>query len=388
MSYFTKSHIDYLYTQVNNTIAETVSICHQCYKHIPALKYVIDNKLCLVKHCPEHGTHRYIIENDYEFVKDLKCVYTTVQFNDHVLIEVSDKCNIDCPHCYHIPNNKIKDPSIDSLLNQIKIIDQQINRSSKLRSWNLCLAGAESSMHKNFHELLAEIKNYNCDINLHVMTNGIRFADLNFTKRSKEAGLSSALIGLNHPSYINNETIRKKQLQSIDNFKKTKTAIGYISYTMSTLQEMQDILAEITSKNWTPQHYRIRYGSDIGRNIGQQRLYLSDIYKMFKQWCEENNFEFKLLENMDNNIYHIMVRVGKHTIRLIQWCDEYDIDMESLISGPWCNFVPGGQTNFLNQIIRRNAFKNKGIFLQDRPPNRYLLNVNPTKDVLDLRTLE
>lgn len=388
MAYFKESHIDYLYTQANNPIGETVSICHECYKHVPALKYVLDNKLYLVKHCEEHGTHRYVIENDYEFISKLTCSYKTMNYNDMVLIEVSDKCNIDCPHCYHIPNNKIKDPAIESLLAQIKVIDEKIKTQSSLGEWSVCLAGAESSMHKNFHELVSEIKNYNKKITVQVMTNGIRFADLDFTKRAKAAGVNSLLVGLNHPNYIDNETIRRKQLLAIDNCREAAIQVGYISYTMSTLQEMHDILTEITTRDWNPIQFRIRYGSDIGRNIGQERLYLSDIYNLFKTWCAEHNVEFRLLETMDNNIYHIMVKVGRHMIRLIQWCDEYDIDMENLISGPWCNFVPGGQTNFLNQIIRRNAFKNKGIFLQDRPPQRYLLNVDPTKDKLDLRTLE
>jgi hypothetical protein len=109
---------------------------------------------------------------------------------------------------------------------------------------------------------------------------------------------------------------------------------------------------------------------------------------MFKDWCEKNNVPFRLLEGYDNNLYHIMVKLGTHKIRLIQWCDEYDIDMENLISGPWSNFVPGGVTNFLNQIIRRNAWKNKGMRLLDIPPKRYLADPNPTKNKLDLRTLE
>jgi len=388
MSYFSNEQIDYLYTQVNNPIGETVSICHECYKHVPALKYEIDNKLYMVKYCEEHGVHRYVIENDYEFIKNLTCSYDTFNFNNQVMLEISDKCNLECPHCYHIPNNKIKDPSIDILMNQIKTVDKEVKQQTNSIEWSLCLAGAESAMHENFHELLQEIKNYNNGIFIQCMTNGVRFAKEDFTKKCKQAGLQANLIGLNHPNYIGNKTIRKKQEAAIDMSFKYKIGLGYISYTMSNLEEMEYILNEITTKHWKPHHYRIRYGSDIGRNIGQERLYLSDVYKMFEKWCKDNNQEFKLLENRDNNIYHIMVRVGKHTIRLIQWCDEYDIDMENLISGPWSWFVHGGRTNFLNQIIRRNAFKNKGIFLQDKPPLRYQMQLFPTKTKLDLRNLE
>ena len=382
MSYFSQAHIDHLYTQVNNPLEETVSICHECYKHVPALKYEIDNKLYLVKHCEEHGTHKYLIENDYKFYKSLKCSYDNMHFNDYVMIEVSDKCNIECPHCYHIPNNKIKDPTVDNLIRQIRALDRKMPDT-----WTVCLAGAESTLHKNFEQLLHEIKNYNSKINIDIMTNGIQFNNEKFVKKAKKAQ-AGVLVGLNHPSYINNSTVRKKQEHGLDNLHKHKVSVGYISYTMSTIEEMEDILKEITTRGWNPGQFRIRYGSDIGRNIGQDRLYLSDVYNMFKDWCEKNNVPFRLLEGYDNNLYHIMVKLGTHKIRLIQWCDEYDIDMENLISGPWSNFVPGGVTNFLNQIIRRNAWKNKGMRLLDIPPKRYLADPNPTKNKLDLRTLE
>jgi len=45
--------------------------------------------------------------------------------------------------------------------------------------------------------------------------------------------------------------------------------------------------------------------------------------------------------------------------------------MEELCTGPWCDFVPDGITNFLNQVIRRDVWKNKNIILPDSPPLRY-----------------
>ena len=82
-----------------------------------------------------------------------------------------------------------------------------------------------------------------------------------------------------------------------------------------------------------------------------------------------------------------MVRIEDKTVRLISWCDETNIDMEELRSGPWCNFVPDGITNFLHQIIRRDVWKNKNIKLPDSPPTRYLFDRNPSKDKLDLLKL-
>ena len=82
-----------------------------------------------------------------------------------------------------------------------------------------------------------------------------------------------------------------------------------------------------------------------------------------------------------------MVEIDNIKYRLIQWCDETDINMEELRCGPWCSFVPDGETNFLHQIIRRNVLKNKKLQLPDLPPKRYLLaNVN-NQDPLDFSRL-
>lgn len=386
MPYFKESLIKSLYKEITDPIEESVSLCHACYRHIPALKYEKDGKLCLVKVCPDHGTHHYVIENDIEFINSLYCTYSVPQFNfnHNVLIEASDRCNLNCPHCYHIPDNKIKDIDQNLLINQIYDINFDFKRQNSVLA--LQLAGAEPTLRNDFNDLVYNIRSEFRGLVLpRVMTNGIRFEDKQFTKESKRNGLDCVCIGLNHPSYNNSDTARKKQEAGIENCLDENLEVGYISYTMQTLEELEDILNEIfiEKKHWTPSMFRIRHGSDIGRNPGQPRIFVSDIFKAVERWCENNEKDFKIIE-ADNNIYHVMVEIEGKFLRLIQWCDEYDIDMESLRSGPWCNFVPNGITNFLNQIVRRNAWKNKGLILLDRPPLRYQMEISPIKTELNL----
>ena len=82
-----------------------------------------------------------------------------------------------------------------------------------------------------------------------------------------------------------------------------------------------------------------------------------------------------------------MVFVEDKEIRVIQWCDITDIDMEELRSGPWCDFVSDGITNFLHQIIRRDIEKNKHLTLPDVPPKRYQYSRIVSKEPLDLLKL-
>jgi MoaA/NifB/PqqE/SkfB family radical SAM enzyme len=326
-----------------------------------------------------------MIDRDYKFVSKLS--YTDPSEYGHgffpiVLTEVTDKCNIDCPHCYHIPDNTVPDVSMDQIMCRIK---DWHNQSPNLA---VCLAGAEPTLYKKIVDLIGRISTEINPSNLLILTNGIKFADKSLLEDCKSAGLKCINVGLNHPSYINNTTIRKKQLEAIENGIETgMLKEGYVGYTMSSISELEDILEETTTHDWNPAQFRIRYGSDIGRYPDQERMYVSDIVKATRQWCKRNKKSFEILNDWDNNIYHVMVKIEGKMYRLIQWCDETDIDMEELRSGPFCDFVSDGITNFLHQVIRRDVLKNQKIILPDAPPIRYQAIGMNDKSPLDFSKL-
>jgi sulfatase maturation enzyme AslB (radical SAM superfamily) len=325
-----------------------------------------------------------MIENDYEFYSGIYYTQDNPQynFNGGVLIEASDRCNLECPHCYHLPDNKIVDQSIETLLDQIRKLPLGIDQVSRI-----ILSGAEATLRPDFAELVTSIKSLHPDISVTVMTNGIQFGNHDFVKQVKTSGLDGVNIGLNHPDYIDHHVVRRKQIAAIENMHLEEIPISYISYTMISLDEVHDIMTEICSNYWQAKNFRIRYGSDIGRNPGQERIFVSDVYKAIEAWCHNSGKSFDRIIEADNNIYHVMARVENKDIRIIQWCDETDIDMEELRSGPWCDFVPDGVTNFLHQIIRRDVWKNQGLILPDSPPDRYKFNSRPHNTPLDLLNL-
>jgi MoaA/NifB/PqqE/SkfB family radical SAM enzyme len=385
---FKKSAIDSLHVYIANLQAEellpTVSLCHQCHSHVPAWRFHLNGKVYLAKHCAVHGISHHMIESDYEFYSGIHYTQDNPQynFNGGVLIEASDRCNLECPHCYHLPDNKIVDQSIETLLDQIRKLPLGIDQVSRI-----ILSGAEATLRPDFAELVTAIKSLHPDISVTVMTNGIQFGNHNFVKEVKMSGLDGVNIGLNHPDYIDHHVVRRKQIAAIENMHLEEIPISYISYTMISLDEVHDIMTEICSNYWEAKNFRIRYGSDIGRNPGQERIFVSDVYKAIEAWCNTSGKSFDRIIEADNNIYHIMARVENKDIRIIQWCDETDIDMEELRSGPWCDFVPDGVTNFLHQIIRRDIWKNQGLILPDSPPDRYKFNSRPHDTPLDLLNL-
>lgn len=379
---FNDSNINKLLDSIKGTaLTPTVSLCHHCHRHVPAWRYHKDNQVYIAKSCPFHGISHHLIEVDYEFYQNI--FYTldnpVFNFNGGVLIEGTDRCNLECPHCYHLPENTTKDPSIETLLDQIQTMplgDNGVHR--------IILAGAESTLRKDFPELISAIRSLDPCIDVSVMTNGIVFNDKSFARKCVEAGLAGVNIGLNHPGYIDHKTVRRKQIAAIENMHQENVSIGYISYTMVDFTELDDILTEITSNSWLPKNFRIRNGAEIGRNASSDQPFVSNLYKAVKNWCRKNNKSFERIIEADNNIYHIMVKIEDKIIRLIAWCNETNIDMEELRSGPWCNFVPDGITNFLHQIIRRDIWKNQNIVLPDNPPSRYLFKRYIDDSDLDL----
>ena len=74
----------------------------------------------------------------------------------------------------------------------------------------------------------------------------------------------------------------------------------------------------------------------------------------------------------DDNIYHVMALINGVIHRLIQWSDPKTIDMKELVTPPWADFVPGKPiTNFLHQVMLRDAAINNGMQLHDTCPTDF-----------------
>ena len=220
-------------------IHNTVSLCNECYRHIPAIVYEEDGLILIKKNCPYHGEYTGIVETDPAFYYGLEHHRDVSSFNQ-VLFEASDRCQLTCPHCYHLPDNKIKDVQLDILISQI---NQFPKDSSPM------IAGAEPTLRPDFIKLCNELDSLNFE-QFELLTNGIRFASKEFTDSCYQAGLKTLCFGLNHPSY-QGDTVHNKQLTALDNLIDRK--IGEIELTGdSTLSDFIpfDSLTEANIIEW------------------------------------------------------------------------------------------------------------------------------------------
>jgi|LauGreDrversion4_1035100.scaffolds.fasta_scaffold47435_2 hypothetical protein len=337
-------------------IHNTVSLCDHCYRHVPAIVYEKDNQILMTKKCTEHGELTSVVEIDTEFYYGLEHHRDIESFNQ-ILFEASDRCQLSCPHCYHLPDNKITDRPISEIIEQLSIFPKD---SAPM------LAGAEATLRPDFIELCEEINKLDFK-KFELLSNGLRFANEEWTQQVYDAGLKTMCLGLNHPSY-QGETVHAKQLIGLQNMIDTGYQIGYVGYTIEDYEHLPFILNEIKSINHTSiNHYRIRCGSFIGRSSDQQRGYLSKLVSLVKQHVGSEVVAYP----SDDNPYHVMLQWNDIILRLIQWPDVTNIDMEELATGPWCQFYDGPVTNFVHQVITRDAYKNMSLPKLDTVPEKY-----------------
>lgn len=338
-------------------IHKTVSLCDKCYKHVPANVYEKDSLILMTKKCDEHGEMTSIVETDTEFYYGLKHDRDVEHF-DQVLFEATDRCQLNCPHCYHLPDNKIQDKPIDRIIEQLKELPKDCKPM---------LAGAEPTLRPDFVELCREMSKLNFK-QIELLSNGLRFSNIDFTKKVFSAGLKTMCLGLNHPSY-QGETVHKKQLRGLKNMIQTGYSIGYVGYTIESYDHLPFILNEIKKiSHQQITHFRIRCGSFIGRSSDKQRSYLSVLVKKIKDIVGEGAV---VPYSGDDNPYHVMLDWNGIILRLIQWPDVTNIDLEELATGPWCQFYDGPVSNFVHQVITRDAFINMGLPMLDVIPKRY-----------------
>ena len=339
-------------------IHHTVSLCDHCYQHVPAVVYEDQGQILMRKRCDHHGEITSVVETDPEFYYALSST-STLATQDSVLVDVTDRCQLKCPHCYHLPDNAQEDRATQEILDQI---------SKFPRTASIELAGAEATLRSNFADLCSEVRDLNFKFS--VLTNGVALSSRRLAKRYFDAGLQSMQLGLNHHSY-QGKKVHSQQLAGLANAVEIGYNINYVGYTLESLDDLPAVLIEIhkISTQYQIGEFRIRCGSFIGRSSDSQRSYLSVLMKRATDILGN-----KLVIDRSQwfaNPYKLAATWNNTNLRFIQWPDVTNIDMEELVTGPWAQFYDGAATNFVHNVITRDAYTNNRMPKLDLVPQRY-----------------
>jgi uncharacterized radical SAM superfamily Fe-S cluster-containing enzyme len=174
-----------------------VSICATCYQKVEGKIVFEDDKVFLIKRCPDHGHERVLIADDVDYYRRSREVFIKtpempVHFNtpvrwgcpydcglcsDHQqhsclsLVEITDHCNLSCPICYaesgpHRPGFR----PLDLVQRMIDAVVSNEGQPDVVQ-----ISGGEPTLHPQFFEILDYAKRAPIR-HLMVNTNGVRIA--------------------------------------------------------------------------------------------------------------------------------------------------------------------------------------------------------------------
>ncbi|WP_282936153.1 radical SAM protein [Paenibacillus sp. RC67] len=182
----------------------TNSICSQCLRKVEAKVIIEDDQVFLLKYCGKHGREKVLIANDAAYYKKCReflkpaempqhwntpirygCPYDCGLCPDHeqhsclTLIEVTDRCNLQCPICY--AESSPQRETWRSLEQIEKMLDAIVRNEGEPDI--VQISGGEPTIHPQFFDILDLAKSKPIK-HIMVNTNGIKIAhDREFAKK-------------------------------------------------------------------------------------------------------------------------------------------------------------------------------------------------------------
>ncbi|MGB3904083.1 MAG: radical SAM protein, partial [Anaerolineae bacterium] len=185
----------------------TRSLCPECRRVVDAQVLIRDGNISIRKGCPNHGWHEALVSSDADwYLNSLKydkpgavphdfatsveqgCPFDCglcPQHQQHTcvgVIDITSRCNLECPTCFADSGLARSDPGHDLSLAQVEaILDRFLETEGQPEV--VQISGGEPTIHPQVFDILAAAKAR--DIR-HVMlnTNGLRLAqDAEFVRR-------------------------------------------------------------------------------------------------------------------------------------------------------------------------------------------------------------
>lgn len=336
----------------------TTGLCKVCYRELPAsIEYRSDGAAYITKTCPAHGYQEAMVEKSYEFwdiitQKDPNNPCWDI-YNNVSTIEVTDRCNVQCKHCYHDPDNTLQDKPLEWILATANSAPGQV----------VCLAGAEPTMRKDLPDLISKIQSIpygNSTKLVTVYTNGVKLQNKDYVKTLSDVKLSSVCMSIHHPNYHSPKVWKNVSL-ALSNVIDQGIALAQVSFTVETKEQVRQAIEKIL---WIEKHdmhavnYCIRSPARIGVEFEQeQEIFASEIFNWIKEIADEKSLPYSRHPNYGSNPYHVGTVLGDSLIQVIHWADVNSVDTSYMYMGPWASFIPNTRGTFLIQAIMRDGWK-------------------------------
>jgi uncharacterized radical SAM superfamily Fe-S cluster-containing enzyme len=175
-----------------------ISICSTCYRRVDAKIVFQDDRVIMIKRCPQHGHERVLIADDVDYYRRCREVFikppeTPLRYNtpvkwgcpydcglctDHEqhsclsLVEIADACNLRCPVCY--ASSGPDRPHYRSLDQIERMLDAVV--ANEGHPDVVQISGGEPTIHPDFFKVL-DLAKARPIRHLMVNTNGLKIAE-------------------------------------------------------------------------------------------------------------------------------------------------------------------------------------------------------------------
>ncbi len=207
----------------------TLSLCATCLKRIDAKIVFEDDKVYMLKRCPEHGQSKVVIADDIAYYKNIRnynkpsetpytfntkthygCPYDCGLCPDHeqhsclTVVEITDRCNLTCPTCYAGSSpNYGRHRTLEEVKKMLDAVVTNEHEPDVVQ-----ISGGEPTLHPQLFEILDYAKSLPIK-HLMLNTNGIEIAkNFEFAKRL-------ASYTPNFEVYLQFDSFRNEVLQSM-----------------------------------------------------------------------------------------------------------------------------------------------------------------------------
>ena len=193
--------------------SESVSLCPQCLRRIPAVRYQFGRDVYLKKHCADHGDYQTIVWRgnppyatwtrpkipwrppNPQSPEDKGCPFDCGLCSEHrqqtctALIEVTSRCDLGCPFCFAgAGDHDGPDPDMSNITSRLESL------AATGIDCNIQLSGGEPTMRDDLPDITSLAVSMGFRF-VQLNTNGIRLGgDPSFTEKLKAAGLSSVFL--------------------------------------------------------------------------------------------------------------------------------------------------------------------------------------------------
>ena len=191
----------------------TESLCPHCLKKLSAKRVQKGESVFLVKECPEHGFISTLVWKGKPDIKEWTrpktpagpkrhateeekgCPFDCGLCNNHrqrtctALLEITGRCNLNCPVCFADSGKETPDPGLDEIRTWYKKVSHWTEGKC-----NIQLSGGEPTVRNDLPEIISMGKEMGFNF-IQLNTNGLRLAeDHKFVGKLKQAGLDTVFL--------------------------------------------------------------------------------------------------------------------------------------------------------------------------------------------------